>query len=779
MMEATTKKAEIRALTMNRIIVAGMILLLVSFVILFLFRQRISVLLVNNVQIEMLSIVEQNRFKVDGQLETIFRNLETIAEEAANKMTAKQPLADMDLGRSLVTNTFDHAGIIDIYGRGIVGPDLQLRYFSGIKESLQGERKIVYMPNTDLGDVNAVVFSVPIAQNDHIMGSIYATMDMTNLQTVFNEKSNINHDESFIINSEGTVFVQADDKELAEQIGVRLHDWQQPNAPEDMRNLYTKIRQTQSGVERVILPDGRQVYIACMPLSTVDNLYVLDVLPMNIIQERINGILNSVTLVTGMLLLILLVGYGITEMRQVKHRQEIYNLAYVDSLTGLDNRAKYRSDMLSGIKNHQDSVCVALINIKGMKTINELLGVSFGNKVLRKVSTILSAQLLDDEQCYIGDGSLFYLVNWDLDRNKVKSRLLSLMEKIEAGDCAQGKYNIKLSAGVYWHSLSREPAAEGTVNMTFAPIPAKSDVIDTDSHWPENFLTKARAALKTLKYNAKDTVCFFDEKLAEKLHTEKLLENNFQHALENNEFVLYYQPKYAINTDEPALHGAEALIRWISPEHGFLSPGRFIPLFERDGNLEILDRHVLKLTCQQIRQWLDAGYDVVPVSVNISRRNIVGGNNFLKYALATLGEYNIPSHLIQLEILETDASVDPKLLVKFLQAFKTSGFSLAMDDFGSGYSSLGMFNSMPIDCLKLDKSFFDSWRPDMPERDSSLIKYMIKAAHDTGRTVVAEGIEERFQVDLLRQYDCDLIQGYYFSKPLPAKEFADRMGKKS
>lgn len=779
MMEATTKKAEIRALTMNRIIVAGMMLVLVSFVILFLFRQRISVLLVNNVQIEMLSIVEQNRFKVDGQLEAIFRNLETIADDAANKINAGQSLSDLNLDKRLVTNTFDHAGLIDIYGRGIIGPDLQLRYFSGIKESLQGERKIVYMPNTDLGDVNAVVFSVPIVKNGHIMGSIYATMDMTNLQTVFNEKSNINHDESFIINSEGTVFVQAEDKELAEEIGIRLHDWQQPNAPEDMRNLYTKIRQTQSGVERVTLPDGRQVYIACMPLSTVDNLYVLDVLPMNLIQERINGVLNSVTLVTGVLLLILLLGYGITEMRQVKHRQEIYNLAYIDSLTGLDNKAKYRSDMLNGIKNHRSSICVALINIKGMKTINELLGVSFGNDVLCRASAILASQLKEPEQCYIGDGSLFYFVSWDSDIGEVKARLLSLIDKIEAGDCAQGKYNIKLSAGAYWHSLNREPVAEGTLNMTFASIPVKSDIIDTDNHWPENFLTKARAALKTIKFNAKEKVCFFDERLAERLHTEKLLENNFQQALENNEFVLYYQPKYAINTDEPELHGAEALIRWISPEHGFLSPGRFIPLFERDGNLEILDRHVLGLACQQIRQWLDAGYEPVPISVNVSRRNIVGGDKFLQYVLSVLEEYAIPRHLIQLEILETDASVDTQLLIQFLQVFKASGFSLAMDDFGSGYSSLGMFNSMPIDCLKLDKSFFDSWRQDMPERDSSLIKYMIKAAHDTGRTVVAEGIEEKFQVDLLRQYDCDLIQGYYFSKPLPAAEFADRMRRKS
>ena len=777
-MEQTNEKTKIRALAMKRIVFAGLLLVLVSLVILFLFRPRISVLLVNNVQIEMLSIVEQNRFKVDGQLEVIFRNMETIADDAANKISKGQSLQELDLDKRLLTNEFNHAGLINIYGRGLVGPDLQLRHFVGIRESLHGSQKIVYMPNTALGDVNAVVFSVPVVKDDRILGSLYATMDMTNLQTLFNEQSNINPDESFIINSEGTVFVRAKDQELAEQIGIRLHDWQQPEAPEDMRNLYTKIRQDKSGVERVTLPDGRQVYIACMPLDTVDNLYILNVLSMEVIQERINGVLNNATAVTGILLIILLFGYGITEMRQVKHGQEIYNLAYIDTLTGLYNKEKYKRDMLREIENKHSSLCVSILNIRGMKTINELLGVSFGHNVLRQVSEILKSQLLKQEQCYIGDGGLFCLVSWDVSKEKVESRLKELIEKIQAGDCAQGKYNIQLSAGAYWHLINKENVGEGTLSLSSVSLPAMDSFIDTDSHWPENFFTKARAALKQLKISDKGGVRFFDDNLAEKIRTEKLLENNFQQALENNEFVLYYQPKYGIKGAEPELHGAEALIRWISPEYGFLSPGRFIPLFERDGNLEILDRHVLKLACRQLRQWLDAGYKAVPVSVNISRRNIVGGNNFLAYALDVLAEYQIPINLIQLEILETDASVDSKLLIRFLQIFKSSGFSLAMDDFGSGYSSLGMFNSMPIDCLKLDKSFFDSWQPDMSERDSCLIKYMIKAAHDTGRTVVAEGIEEKFQVDLLRQYDCDMIQGYYFSKPLPAEEFANKMHKR-
>ncbi len=775
MMEQISEKAKIRALTMNRIVLASLLLILTSFVILFLFRQRISVLLVDNAQIEMLSIVEQNRLKVDVQMNSIFRNMDTIAEDVAHRISVGEPVDGLNMDKRLITSKFNHYGLVDIHGRGLIGPDVHLRYFPGIKESLQGESRIVYMPDNPLGDINAVVFSVPVVRQGHVMGSIYATMDMDNLQTVFTEESELNPDESFIINSEGTVFVQAKDADLAAQISKRFHEWQQPEAPEDMRNLYTKIRQSHAGVERVTLADGRQVYVACVPINTVENLYVLNVMPMNLLQDRINGVLDNITVVTGLLLLALLLGYGITEMRQIKHRQEIYHLAYIDNLTGLDNQAKYTRDMLDGIKEHHNAICVSMINIKGMKTINELLGVSFGNEVLCKVARILQSQLKEGEHCYIGEGGLFYLVSWDSSQERVYNRLLDLMDMVQAGDCAQGKYNIRLSAGVYWHLIGKKSASEGVLNINSVPIGTVDELIDTDSHWPENFLTKARAALKQLRAADRGRVCFFDEKLAEKIHIENLLENNFQHALENNEFVLYYQPKYAIRGEKPELHGAEALVRWISPEYGFLSPGRFIPLFERDGNLELLDRHVLRLACRQIRQWLDDGYEAVPISVNVSRRNIVGGDDFLKYALAVLEEYSVPPHLIQLEILETDASVDSKLLIQFLQAFKSNGFSLAMDDFGSGYSSLGMFNSMPIDCLKMDKSFFDSWQPDMPERDSCLIKYMIKAAHDTGRTVVAEGIEEKFQVELLRQYDCDMIQGYYFSKPLPAEEFANRM----
>lgn len=777
-MERINKKAQIRALTVKRIVFAGLLLTLVSLVILFLFRQRISVQLVNNAQVEMLSIVEQHRLKVDVQMKGIFHNMDIIAEDVANRIATGESLDNLQIDRQLVTNKFNHYGLVDIYGKGIIGPDIPLKYFSGIQESLKGERRIVYMSHNPFCENDAVVFSVPVTKQERTMGSVYAIMDMNNLQTVFNEKTHTGQDESFIINAEGTVFVQARDKELAEQIAQIFHDWQQPQASEEMRHLYTKIRQKQSGVERVALLDGRQFYVACVPLNTIDDLYVLNVMPMYLIQNRINEVLNNVTLVTGLLLIFLLLSYGIAEMRQVKYQQKIYHLAYVDTLTGLYNRAKYISDMQTELEKQHSSVCVTLLNIMGMKTINELLGVSFGDKVIYNVAQVLRNHMQSQERVYMGEGGIFYLVSWDSSPEAVKARLLELMEKIEAEDCAQGRQNIQLSAGVYWHYIGNKLGTKENMKAKGISQGICKNALEIDKDWPVNFLTKARVALEQLKSDNKSGVKLFDDRMAEKMRTEKLLKDNFQQALKNNEFTVYYQPKYDVEAHEPVVQGAEALVRWISPQYGFLTPNRFVPLFERDGNVEILDKYVLKQVCRQIRQWLDAGYKVVPISVNISKRNIMGDNNFLKYASEVLAEYAVPNNLLQLEISQTEISADLTVLKKFLQAFKSKGFSLAMDVCGSDYSSLGIFDTMPFDCLKLNKCLFESWRGGTSEKGSLLIKYLIRAAHDAGRSVVAVGVEKEYQLRLLKEYGCDLIQGYYFSKPLPAEDFASKMHKR-
>ena len=165
----------------------------------------------------------------------------------------------------------------------------------------------------------------------------------------------------------------------------------------------------------------------------------------------------------------------------------------------------------------------------------------------------------------------------------------------------------------------------------------------------------------------------------------------------------------------------------------------------------------------------------MPVSVNVSRRNIAQGSRFVEEIEQVMARYGVDKELIELEVLENDASVDEETLISFLRAIKSRGFRIAMDDFGSGYSSLGLLYGMPIDCLKLDKSLFDGWQEGMPDSDSSLVRHIIQVAHETSRVVVAEGIEQKYQVELLRQFQCDYVQGYYFSKPIPPEDFVQFM----
>ncbi|MCI7612798.1 MAG: bifunctional diguanylate cyclase/phosphodiesterase [Selenomonadaceae bacterium] len=783
---AMNKKSRRRLLALQRILIAGILLFSVSLSVILMFRDRLSLLLVSNVQTELLDITRQNSMYVDGKIAGIFSSMEYVARDLAwsKDGTARRVRYLTEI------NNFTRVGAVDIYGRGLDGPDIKLKDFPGIKLSLRGERKVVYTSRTAFDNLNAMVFSVPIQMSGYIMGSVYGILDVNALKTMFNFSAFDGNDESFIIDAEGRMFVQARKWELARYMDSYLVGWQQPDAAPELVRLYTKVRQNRYGVERIVMPDGSQYYLACRPLSSVSDLYVLDVIPTYVIQERITGILNSVTLILGIMLLLLLGGYGFSEWRQLKSQEKIYDLAYSDSLTELGNLEKYKLDLLEMLrKNLLKDLAVIVVNIRGMKAINDFMGYKYGNMVLKLVADRLKAGCREGENCYRSNSDMFYLVWRGCDRRELESRLRELLEGITEAYARKEGSRLYLTAGVYIVRLedfaSEEDkrrqeiasAVEGQLNINDVPVEYGGGAPEMDESWPMDVAGNARLAGKQIVQPNCNAVSFFDEKVVRKMKQEKSLEDGFQAAMQNGEFVVYFQPKYDVRGKSPVLSGAEALVRWISPEHGFLPPYIFLPLFERDGNLETLDRHVFELVCRQLAAWRQEGRQLVPVSVNISRRNIAQGRRFVEDIERTMAKYGIDKELIELEVLENDASVDEDTLITFLHAIKSSGFRIAMDDFGSGYSSLGLLYGMPIDCLKLDKGLFDGWQEDMSDSDTSLVRHIIQVAHETGRVVVAEGIEQKYQVELLRRFQCDYIQGYYFCKPIPAEDFVEFMEK--
>ena len=248
--------------------------------------------------------------------------------------------------------------------------------------------------------------------------------------------------------------------------------------------------------------------------------------------------------------------------------------------------------------------------------------------------------------------------------------------------------------------------------------------------------------------------------------------NDLTRALESHELEVYYQPKYYIQSEQPILSSAEALVRWHHPDLGLISPKEFIPLFERSGQISVLDKYVWKSAVRQMAAWRDKYGAVLPVSVNLSRVDVFDPN--LTDTLDQLVDmHGIKRSELKLEVTESAYTDNADELIRVIKGLRSKGYEIEMDDFGTGYSSLNMLSSMPVDILKMDIAFIRNI--EINEKDLRLVEVIVDIARYLKVPVVAEGVESEGQLNLLRKAGCDLVQGYYFSHPLPADEFEKKI----
>jgi PAS domain S-box-containing protein len=263
---------------------------------------------------------------------------------------------------------------------------------------------------------------------------------------------------------------------------------------------------------------------------------------------------------------------------------------------------------------------------------------------------------------------------------------------------------------------------------------------------------------------------FYDDSIRQRMRREQELTNVMNEALEQGQFQVYLQPKYDLQSEHIA--GAEALVRWNHPALGFISPGDFIPLFERNGFITELDRYVWDKTCGLIAEWMRKYGKYVPVSVNVSRRDIYQADLPQEF-MALVQKYGLRPDQLHLEITETAYTENADQLIQVVGALKRLGFVIEMDDFGSGYSSLNMLAELPIDVLKLDMRFIQ--KQTSMDSSRSILSFIISLARWMNLLVIAEGVETQQQIDLLRNMDCNYVQGYYYARPMPADAFAERL----
>ena len=375
-----------------------------------------------------------------------------------------------------------------------------------------------------------------------------------------------------------------------------------------------------------------------------------------------------------------------------------------------------------------------------------------GQKILEDLYQIIKKSLSRQEMCAHASTGTFALLLQYENEEELRKRLLKLLEDLENID---GTHKFAFHIGVKLLPVQ--------LNKNGRPMRRKDLLLEKEYN-------NASSATATLEESDDSRIAYFDNKMLEEQKWLDAVQECQQEAVEKEEFKVYYQPKY--NPKTRKLCGAEALIRWDSPKLGFVSPGRFIPIFEKNGFITEIDHYMITHVARDQKRWLDEGLECVPVSVNVSRAHFIE-KDLASQICQMVDEAGTPHHLIEIELTESAFFDDKNAMINTILKLKEYGFTVSMDDFGSGYSSLNSLKDMPLDVLKLDAEFFRG--QNAGERGEKVVSEAIKLARSLNMKTVAEGVEEKEQVKFLADNECDMIQGFYYAKPLPQNDYMERM----
>lgn len=417
---------------------------------------------------------------------------------------------------------------------------------------------------------------------------------------------------------------------------------------------------------------------------------------------------------------------------------EIVDVLERDVLTNLYNKQAFCHKIRHVLHRNKDAQYVVMASdIVNFKLFNDTYGTREGDKMLCYVSEIIKKVLAD---------KMYYAARVYADQFLVFLRedQIQIQEFVEVCNKILVQYpmdmKMVMKVGIY-------QITDGTVSIN-----AMCD--------------RAVIASKSIKQSFDKSYAYYDEAIIQRLLLEKQISDDMKTALSEEQFQVYLQPKYDIASRKMA--GAEALVRWIHPEKGFMSPGDFIPVFERNGFITELDMFVWEKTCAFISEWLKKHGKCVPVSVNVSRKDIYNPE-LTQYFRNLVAKYDIDPKYLHLEITESAYTENSEQLIAVVAELKEAGFIIEMDDFGSGYSSLNMLAELPINILKLDMKFIRNCVEH--SKNICIMTNIVAMAKDMGLKVIAEGVEEEQQVEMLGSMGCDMAQGYFFSRPIPANEF--------
>ena len=545
---------------------------------------------------------------------------------------------------------------------------------------------------------------------------------------------------SCIVNESGEIMAAMGNDEL-----VLSHDIFEDILNTDVQNeqavenLQEQMEQKKEGGGTLYL-SGKNYYY-CVPVDLMDGTvtwYILTIVPADMLNQRTTPIqMNQYRTSIGVMILVV-IGAVLMIMYIKEQHGQMIRFAYEDPLTGGINYAKFCMDMEG--RNKRQGYLIAL-DITNFNNITIASGEEASAAMIKETWRIISSSLQKDELAGHVRDDMFLLFVSASDEEKLIQRIEWISEQISEKARDFQVYGIHAGYGIYPMS--------GTESINEA-------------------YSKAKLAREYVIAGTEQQYAFYDDTDRVKRQYEKQLEERFPSALEREEFEVWYQPKYSAS--DCTIVGSEALVRWRKENGEMISPGEFIPLFERDGKIMKLDEYMFRTVCWQQKKRLDEGKVVYPVSVNVSRASLYCIDIHKRYS-EIMRECGIDPQYIQIEVTETimEEKTD---ISELLNKFRQMGIKVLMDDFGTGYSSLATLSTQCFDTLKLDKTLIDH----IGDKDGeTLLYHIIRMGQEMGLHITAEGVEKQEQHKFLQNLKCDDIQGFYFSRPIPKDEYEDML----
>ncbi len=683
-------------------------------------------------------LANQQQINFDRQIESMMYNISNIAEtlpiigineiEIFDYLEEKQQHLNM-------------ANIMVVDINGIVYLDNKIAGdFSGTEHfevALSGELYATKPFYSEFAGKDVVMVTAPIYENgvvDGVLAVEYCTEYLGSLLTTFTDNRGLN----LIIDSDSNILISTNEFVLSFE-AFKNAKFEGDATFESVVSDFKEGSQGSISYEM----NGVLKFGEYRPLEINDWILFFEISEESLVSS-VNNISSSMLIISILMLIFAFITVVYVVISKNNSAKVLEQAAYYDELTGIPNLLRFKMLVAESLKkNPNKRFTMVKMDIMNFKAINEMFGFETGNAVICAIAntgknvenkSFIQARMSSDEFIMFAEGELF-------DNLEESSKNYELLFKSMLPQLDEHQFNFRYGRYFVTHK-------------------------DVDVN---DIVQKTNTAHSFAKADTARNICDYDEKFTERVLRETEIANKMKKALAQDEFKVYLQPKYDVVNGEVV--GAEALVRWIEADGKMIFPNDFIPLFERNGFIVDLDMYMLKNVCEKLAYWKSKGKGCIPISVNFSRLHL-NNRNFIREIKDIVDSFGVLSRCIEIELTESTVMEKEEELKSILHELHSEGFLVSIDDFGSGYSSLGMLKNFEVDTLKLDRSFFINVENEQEQgRGDLVVESVVRLADSLGMKTVAEGIEEQSQVEFLKKIKCDAAQGYFYAKPLPLDEF--------